>query len=801
MKPWTLRVIAAAALLAALLLTFRLPEASRQEISFALTCSEVGQALLHGLPFEGVSYRMPGSSLLAAWLSWQNPIGWEGFAWFCDIAQALLLAGLAWQLRGPAGSILALLLAWGLRTGTVSPGDYPQRVVSLLVLTVAGLLVWTRRSPSPRRFLALAASCGASLLLRSTLVFFPPLMAAFVFLREPRSKNLRKSLLILLIAPYLALLPWIFLNARIHGRFIPLELGQADLNVVTGALGLVQTVEGNVMALLPKSMNSSSSKLPWAAREALGHPLRTLRAFLSRLSFVFSLNPWLCVLAGLGFWRARHHAPFRWLAFLALSHVVVHCLMSVQENYFLPLWPLLIALSCGLLPEKVTGEYESDSGSWPALVGLCLALSAALAVGWLCLLYPSRTCAADAWARAAAKSPEDPWLLLQNGSRLLEKNLPREALPLLRQAAVKRPDLPKHSLYLAWAYAQLGKPLALLNWRQKTQNAGFAFAQDRELELTAKIWRASILLRRLPERARAELREALALNASDALVRGPHGPAEKKVLARLKSSETPWMLGRLDKALLAMPPERHLALLEELSLLADPPLKNDFLRQAAILHLRANQRKRGLALLQQAAAADLALTAELRLLLAQDFREAGRFAQAQEILSPLLKQEPSAAVWLEQAAVFIAAGRIGEAREALNQAASPPFKPEPEDFQKISFSFQNGGHLHHAVVFLELATGIRPGQAAFWSDLGVCRHLSGDSPGAIEALKQALLLEPRHWPAALTLGAIHSARGEPSQALKVYEEALARRAPLGPDPAWELLRRQVEPADRPQAPK
>lgn len=769
------------AVAAAFLLTFKPPQASRQEISFAYGCSEAGQTLLHGLPFDTVSYRMPGSSLLAAWLSWYNPLGWQAYAWFCDLAQALLLAGLAWQLRGALGAALALLLANAFWPQV--QGDYPQRLVCLLMLCVAGLLVWSARSPSPRCGLALGLACGACLLFRSTLAFFPPLLALLALKTLPSSRRLRLSLLALLLVPYFFLLPWIFLNARVHNRFVPLELGQADLNVVTGALGLVQTAEGDITALLPKDFKPSSSKLAWAAREALSHPKRTLRAFLLRLKFVFLLNPVLFILATAAFWLARG-LPFLWLGLLAGSHIAVHCLMSVQENYFLPLWPLLAALSAGLLPARWSPPDKPDIGAWPAWAGLLLMLAAAFSTARLCLLYPSRAAAPDAWSQAAKRRPEDPWILFQVGSRLMEKGRVQEALPLLRKAAQKRPDLPRHRLHLAWAQARLDKPFLLMTWRQEEDSD---LEASRELELTAGIWRAAVLLPHLPLQARAQLKTALEASGPDILVRGPHGPAEIEVANRLKSSKTSWLSGRLDTLLTALPSGQRLRLTEELVRLAEPPLKAHLLRQAALLHLKNRRRKRGLELLHQASR--LPLDADQRLRLAQAFREAGQAAEAQNMIHPLLKKNPSPSVWLEQAAIFILADRSDEARGALAQAASQAFGPQAEDFHKIALAFQSAGDIRHAVSLLEMLTRLRPLEAAYWSDLGLCRHLDGDWQGAVEDLKTALRLEPWYWPASLTLGAVYSAQGKDPLAQKVYAEALAQPESAYPEQALELLRK------------
>lgn len=459
--------------------------------------------------------------------------------------------------------------------------------------------------------------------------------------------------------------------------------------------------------------------------------------------------------------------------------------MSVQNNYFSPLWPLLAALGAGLIPEKPSAPPRSSLGAWPALGGLCLALGASLLISRVCLNYPSRASAPNAWDRETSLSPDDPWLLFHAGRRFLVEGQPQEALPLLRKAALKQPDMRNHLLYLAWAHAQLGRPAALMAWRQEKNRS----LEASLLEFTANIWQAAVLLRQQPTQALARLKEVLRMTPFQPLVRGPHGPAEKDALQRLKTTETSGLLGWLDAILDVVPAETRLRLMEELASLAEPPLKVDLLRRVATLNLEIGNRSQSREMLLKAQR--LPLNRWQRLRLAQAFRDIHDAPSAQRVLTPLLRENPSTDAWIELADVLMLRGNVQEALAALGKASA---SENPEDLHLVALAYQRMGRPRQSVALLEKLTRARPFDVVIRSDLGLCRYLSGDLEEAIRDLKLALRLNPRHWSAALTLGAIYSKSGLFQEADKVYQTALAQPPPVYPDAAWSLLRSTFPPS-------
>ncbi len=70
---------------------------------------------------------------------------------------------------------------------------------------------------------------------------------------------------------------------------------------------------------------------------------------------------------------------------------------------------------------------------------------------------------------------------------------------------------------------------------------------------------------------------------------------------------------------------------------------------------------------------------------------------------------------------------------------------------------------------LHLLIGKSPSNARYHSDLGVCLFLSGHIHPARKELKTAISLNPKFWPAYLSLGAVDVKEGKPQEAFKLYQ--------------------------------
>lgn len=356
-----------------------------------------------------------------------------------------------------AGAAAAALWAPVFAALPRGPGFSKQFWLTLLGLLAAVLWVRRQRKSTDASSALAGAGFGLALLTRGSFAFFPPLVA----LLERRRRGL------LLAGVALAfLLPWTLMNALAFRRFIPLEDGSMNMNVVTGALGTVFCAHGDYAALMGEP--AGSSPLPWAARTVLAEPGRYLSGVLARLSHVLSLQPFLFLLAGLALLSRRRDPGVRALGGLCAYFLAVHCAMSIEDNYFEPLWPLLAALAAA--PAALLPEPLPRLGAAAARMTLLAALAFSSLMGTRLLALMGRYAwvasrhgaASDAALEAAAaREPGSPWLALSRAPRLLAAGDAPGAASLLASATALE-GVPRRDVLLAWALARAGRPERLL---------------------------------------------------------------------------------------------------------------------------------------------------------------------------------------------------------------------------------------------------------------------------------------------------------------------------------------------------
>jgi tetratricopeptide (TPR) repeat protein len=545
----------------------------------------------------------------------------------------------------------------------------------VLVFAAAGAL---EAVPAPAPFLAVGL-LAAFLLYRSPLAFFPPLFALFERAAAPRSERPPwKLLAVLCLVPYLFLLPGVRTNWIVHRRLIPFEYREADANIVTGALGLVQTAEGNWRALVDEPVDASrgGAVLGWAVREVLRHPARYLGACVRRAWFVLRLRPVLWLLAALGLWRRRGRREFQALGLLGLYFAAVYCLMPVQENYFTPLWPILCLPAAAFLaaprgePEPPADSVRSResavcAGVLAAFLGLTLVLCAYTEKAVWGYAAAARRSPAEtdaAWDRAVAASPRDSWLRAERGRRRLEEGDLSGAAADLQAAEELGPD-PQRELRLAWVRMLQGKPEALFAWAP----SGGSRSESDAVRFEGYLLKAYGFLKfsREPE-ARRELEAAVRTLDSGVAVRGAPTPLTAEAARRLRSG-----LGLAAAAAVAplrgRPEDERLAFLR---------LLGDFTREPADVWI---DRARDVRILAWLAGRDPGSAVRWSDLGVGEYLR-GRPEAAAEDLRRALSLDPSwAPASLSLAAVYSGQRRYAEALATLDRAlAADPGAREEE---------------------------------------------------------------------------------------------------------------------------
>ncbi len=471
-----------------------------------------GEALWYGVPLSAVSWHLPAAGLTAAALYDHAPYLNGGV----PVLASILLAALGDEIFSPVLAVAALPI-WIFSDSFIC---FPQSVFISLVLIVSGLLVFRARHPSPMSAWAVALAVGCTLIYRSTLVFFPPVLALFEILSSWRRKKrvLKKEILILALAPYLFLLPWISMNAALYKKFIPLENGEADSNVVAGALGIVGTVEGNWRALPSKPMTRPI--LVWAAATVARSPLCYMGACFRRLMRVIGWNPFLFILAGIGFLSFPFKSRIAPLFLLAVYLLLIHCLMAVESNYFAPLRPLL-AVFAALPLVFLAPPAEDGAGTAILAAALVSAIFLSAFVSERVIRYPRAVASKNALDRALSRSPDNGWLLHEKGLRDILRGDVKSAGVEFSQAARGLP-FSSYELDAAWAGFLNGQTKAL---------ADFSFPQNgarasREMKRFYLMKSLAFFALRQPRKGRVLLGRALAMAGAESFVRGPSSSGE-----------------------------------------------------------------------------------------------------------------------------------------------------------------------------------------------------------------------------------------------------------------------------------
>ncbi|MBI5622595.1 MAG: hypothetical protein HY924_02320 [Elusimicrobia bacterium] len=448
---------AALALFAVLTAAFLLSRPSLPEpVGRNPSCQELaaGESLLSGFPGVDVSYSMPIQSVLCG-LVRNAPVPAQPLiiaSW--KLACVVLAFTLGCLLHSPlAGGLSALAASWSLLGGLEYDSVYP-----LFLLLSANALAWAGRSPGLWQGSLLGGAVGLSLLERSPLFLFPLVAAGYAFLvRHPADRKQRRLFAAaVILAPVIILLPWLGLNYRMHGRLIPFEHARAGLNIVTGTLGAVSTIEADIRHYIEPI--DDAGVLAWALGHILGHPLDYLAAYSKRIAFFLGLHPVHLALAAAGLILFRKRHEFRLCGLLVALYACVHCLMSVRARYFVPLWPVVSAVAaCSVAAAALPSASPTWQGASRALFSTVFALVASLGlfasikVGRFPSLSAEELFASASQARASAT------LRSLAGRERLARGEVAAAIPDLAAAAASGPRLDR-DLDHAWALILAGKP-------------------------------------------------------------------------------------------------------------------------------------------------------------------------------------------------------------------------------------------------------------------------------------------------------------------------------------------------------
>lgn len=799
--------------------------------------TDAGEILLHGLESsEGeVSSNMPLSSVGAALLYNRGDFRGRRARRVVPAALTVLLLLALGALVLPfefAFSAAVLFLGALAYRGAGYPWTYPQSWFTVLVVLSACLLARRSREPSAGASLALGLALGASLSFRSTLAFFPPILAVWMLRRE---RARWPEVLLACGVPYLFTLPTAWMNWSLHHELLLFEVGPADNNIVSGAMGIVPTVTHDMRAFLEGgSPTEAGSAVAWAAGEILRHPVRYALSCVERFLYVLSFRPVLFPLAAYGAWLLRRRSEIRSLTLFVAYFLGVHCLMSVREEYFRPLWPLLAApagwglyllvrrMSAGgfrwrrgigaaaFLAAGAAASWISVGGRlavfWPwagalaaALVSragcpegayrpgvrasrvslagagavLAAALGLSLTAGFYAAAYAGRlekgARRGDVLEAAAEASPRSAWLLARRGEERLRRGRAREAALDLERAVALRPDDLDWRLDLAWARMLDGKPETLESFRLAELSSGFTSEDRFYLQVKRELGMFAAARRRArPAEARRRLEAAWTTWRDRCAVIDREDTRIEKWARERMSSEGAEFF--VEDA-----EERwgHLLTAEDRAALVAGmvrlvPGDAGLLLRSAETSLKAGRRAEAAAVLGRA---DLD-----RMGGAERARAAGLFAElgdperASVILGGLIESAPGdPELWIGRARLALGTGDEAGCREALRRAAS--LGPDPEGLRRIAEIYGELGEHVRAGILIDRLLKRSPDDIELLLAKAAESLAAADEAGVRGTLERAEALA-RDPDDLLRAGELRAELGEHDRALKTFEKLL-----------------------------
>lgn len=347
-----------------------------------------GSFLLAGLPNNTVAWSMPLFDLFSA-AALQAGAGPAPVFILLHLGLYTLVYAAGRLLGGYRSGVLALAGAGLLEASGLFTYDTEQSFYSLFLLLALALLLRREREDNAKNALLAGLAVGASLLARTPLFLFPPVLVLAELLSGRKGTTAMRRGLVFLAASYALLLPWGLLNLSVSGKFTLFDGGRAASNIISAARGSIYTMEGDSgrLAGLGEGDTAFRYYVRAAAKDPAAYALTTAR----RLWHIFLFYPWLFCLLALAFAASRE--KHKTAAFLLPAYfVLIHSLLSIDKRYFYPLLYLLPPLIAGgLLPRFYRQPPEPMPAAGNA-VGFVLwpVLAAVLAAEALLLAYPAR---------------------------------------------------------------------------------------------------------------------------------------------------------------------------------------------------------------------------------------------------------------------------------------------------------------------------------------------------------------------------------------------------------------------------
>lgn len=291
---------------------------------------------------------------------------------------------------------------------------YEQTFYSFFLLLILIFLLLKTRENTLKNSLFCGLAVGASLLVRTPLFLFPPIVifCDWLYSRDYSRAFIFRSV-VFLASSYVLLLPWGYLNKTLYGKFDVFDTNRAACNIITAAEGSVFTMEGDSRKLA--ELKTGETAFDFYLREWYKTPSVHALTVLRRLLAIFLFYPVL--LTFFLFALVVSRKPDKIFVFcLPVYFILIHSLLSIEMRYFYPLPYLLIPIIVGGILSRFSTEVNVPYMvvvKW-AQAAFWLSFGGVICTEALIIAYPFRISGVgakeDLFTRAATLFPYDPIL-------------------------------------------------------------------------------------------------------------------------------------------------------------------------------------------------------------------------------------------------------------------------------------------------------------------------------------------------------------------------------------------------------
>ncbi len=695
-----------------------------------------GEYLIYGIRGYSPSH-MPLRSVFEAFWEFHLSAGAKTFLPFLMGAISLsLVFSLGWMLHSRLCGIIAMAASAPL----VLEGAEP--LYNLVILIVANFAALYARDRSLWTSIFLGLSVGLSLLCRSPLFLFPFVLIVagwFGAERKNRWNVVFKRGLPMLFFSFLLLAPWVRMNWLVQGKFIPLDGTAAHANLITGALGITKTVEGDAKKLV--GMSYGENVYIWASGEIMRHPLRYAASVVRRLKLAAVLHPILIIMMLAGAWIFRRRQDYRNVSLLAGYFIGIHCLLAIEERFFIPVWPIAATLGACLITNWI-GHVNKRLKIIPATIAIVNFAAVGilcLVVLWKVMIYPKRCNVSPEIALESAlkKNPGNGWLWHELGLQLLKRGETEKSAGYLSRASLLKPGDKEWEFDYAWALMVMGRTdfidsvtLEGYNPRVTSIARGYLLkavgkllegkkSQVHDLLETARLrhLRRGCMLRLIGSEYEAQMQDKL-----------------RAVDDRLECI--------IRDILRLWPAKERLRILRGMQKAGAQYAETAFQLEIVSAHIEAGEKKKAVRMLDLISKANPLYRFEKRIITL--YASACEFEKTYQELIKFLKKYPKD-------------------------------KSVIKELRYIGYKYQKAGRYQSALNLFDRLVHANPSDEHLLNDRGVVYALMGKDEQAINDLGRGIEINPRFLPAYLTLGGIYVSKGKIQQAYKIYDKALHQK--------------------------